>query len=105
MFLFQKSQQLSQHGKKLGNKYYQFVPSLDEFRERCRDTDIDGFNFIFSDNDKTSENTQFSDEQGVRISSSNEEENSSEDDIETEEKEYQSKDSVKRWQFDYNKST
>ena len=33
--------------KKLGNQYYQFVPNFDEFKNKCRETDADGFNFLF----------------------------------------------------------
>ena len=28
--------------KQLGNKYYQFVPELDEYRRRCKENDPNG---------------------------------------------------------------
>ena len=34
--------------KSLGNKYYQFVPDLSEFKERCKSKDAEGFNFLFT---------------------------------------------------------
>ena len=33
--------------KSLGNQYYQFVPDMDKFKERCRETDTEGFSLIF----------------------------------------------------------
>ena len=38
--------------KKLGNKYYQFVPDYETFKHRCRETDTDGFNFLFHDEEE-----------------------------------------------------
>ena len=35
--------------KSLGNKYYQFVPDLSDFKEKCKETDVEGFHFLFPD--------------------------------------------------------
>ena len=37
--------------KLLGNRYYQFVPELSEFKERCKSKDAEGFDFLFLDED------------------------------------------------------
>ena len=94
--------------KNLGNKYYNFVPNLNEFRQKCKETDIDGFNLIFSDEEETSDLMPSSDpliSQEITSPLSEENHNSSQDEAEEEELEYQQKDPVKRWQFDYNRST
>ena len=33
--------------KQLGNRYYQFVPETINFKEKCKEMDIDGFRLMF----------------------------------------------------------
>jgi hypothetical protein len=33
--------------KKLGNKYYQFVPDLEDYKNKCQNLDPEGFNLLF----------------------------------------------------------
>ena len=37
--------------KEFGNRYYQFVPIKSSFEEECREHDIDGFNFLFPEDE------------------------------------------------------
>ena len=83
--------------KELGNKYYQFVPQNVNFEDECREHDLEGFRFIYpedeiecEDNSKEVEDDKLETE---------------EDNVEKEEEEYQKHDPVKKWQFQYNKST
>ena len=41
--------------KNMGNKYYQFVPEAENFKEKCRASDIEGFNLLFPDEDETTD--------------------------------------------------
>ena len=102
--------------KALGNRYYQFVPDYAQFKEKCKETDIDGFNFLFPEDCVVDDpDVQVSTEQSLQDSEESltsayavdneatDEEVEDQDDIE--EEEYVKKDSIKKWQFDYNKST
>ena len=44
--------------KQLGNRYYQFVPDLNNFKERCQTTDIEGFQLIFPQDELLTENLE-----------------------------------------------
>ena len=83
--------------KELGNKYYQFVPQNVNFEDECREHDLEGFRFIYPEDEITCEDSNVK-EQINELESDDEE-------SEKEENEYQKHDSVKKWQFEYNKST
>ena len=102
----------------MGNRYYQFVPDLSEFKERCKSRDAEGFDFLFLDEDNEgskipkvtdSEDADSEDldlgevEKREKTIENQKEINESLDDIE--EEEYEKKDGVKKWQFGYNQST
>ena len=100
--------------KRLGNKYYQFIPDFHTFKERCQETDTDGFEFLFQ-NESMDENA---DNSSLQIQDIQKEKNTDEesqaenyenteqsDGSEAEEEEYRTKDPVKKWQFEYNRST
>ena len=93
--------------KKLGNRYYQFIPISDNFEEELRENDIEGFHFIYPDDELLSENDMDLDPVIAATDEVFETDNIEEDlDInEKEEREYQEKDPVKKWQFPYNRST
>ena len=110
--------------KSLGNKYYQFVPDLSEFKERCKSKDAEGFNFLFSEEENEDvkipllTDTEDSDceefdmpknEKKDSTRENNKEDknnkNSEESLVDKEEEEYEKKDSIKKWQFKYNHST
>jgi hypothetical protein len=74
--------------KRLGNKYFQFVPDLDKYRDKCKNHDPDGYNLLFEP--KSPEIFE-------------EPEKASESD--KEEEDYIRKSAARKWQFDYNKST
>ena len=83
--------------KEMGNRYYQFIPTKVNFEDECRENDLEGFQFIYPE-----------DEINVEELSVNEEINYIDDEtdkVETEEEEYKRIDAVKKWQFEYNKST
>ena len=97
--------------KDLGNPYYQFVPDIIDFKQKLLVSDIEGFNFLYPEEslerekDNSHENIEFACEEseadceGVADA---EDDNVTED---IEEIEYMTKDSIKKFQFDYNKST
>ena len=95
---------------KLGNKYYQFVPNIEHFHERCienADTDL-----IYDEEvDECEEMVQTNSYKMSSFLVNDEivnEDFEQDDDIEIselEEKEYQQNDLVKKWQIDYNQST
>ena len=94
--------------KGLGNKYYQFIPDFDAFKNRCKETDTEGFSFLFQDeldgSCTVNENPQdVTDEINNSQISMNEKEDNNDSDAEQEE--YRTKDAVKKCQFEYNKST
>ena len=106
--------------KKLGNKYYQFVPDFDDFKKKCKDTDTEGFSLLFQDEKENEElegvyndNTLLDNNQDisevqeiVKISSEIEScQTQDSDQSDKEEEEYRRKDFVKKWQFEYNRST
>ena len=85
--------------KKMGNKYYQFVPLASNFEDDCRDKDLEGFNFIFPEDEICKEDPKETKEDDQK------EKESDENEIEKELEQYEKYDSVKKWQFQYNKST
>ena len=102
--------------KNLGNPHYQFVPDFFQFKEKCKEKDTEGFNFLFQDenqnetNEGIGNNEEYEQEENHQKDieedkDSNIELNTSEEDDLKEEEEYRTKDSVKKWQFEYNRST
>ena len=93
--------------KILGHPYYQFVKIDDDFVDDLRDNDIEGFNFIYPEDEvdlpiKTSTESQVIDDVCQKPC-----ENIKADDLDDsdrDEKEYEQKDAVKKWQFSYNQS-
>ena len=94
--------------KKMGNPYYQFIPFLENFEDECREKDLEGFNLVYPEDEIFKEELeeisgcQDLEEENMGNCPNKDEENDNE---EKEEEEYQNKDSVKKWQFDYNRST
>ena len=82
--------------KSMGHKYYQFIneSDLDQYQSRCRDLDEDGHNFLFG-NDKC--------EEDVLVENVNDEICIDEDENELDV--FLQKDSVAKFQFDYNRNT
>jgi hypothetical protein len=76
--------------KRLGNKYYQFVPDIESYKKRCQETDPDGFNFLFetSEKDETSKVNEFIETDELS-------------DSDKEEQDCVLKDSARKWQFQY----
>ena len=102
--------------KKLGNKYYQFIPNLETFKNRCRETDTEGFNFLFQDEDEDKEDADYcsktvdetainESEKSFVLDDNGDDKRDDSENSEAEEEEYRTKDSVKKWQFEYNRST
>ena len=94
--------------KDLHNQYYQFVPDLQQFKQKCQETDVEGFNFLFETVDEENDIPELTDdeaeeeEDGKKV----DDDKVNDDNVEDfEEQEYKEKDSVKKWQFDYNRST
>ena len=38
--------------KMLGNRYYQFIPDFQAFKNKCEETDKDGYDLLFKDKDE-----------------------------------------------------
>ena len=88
--------------KDLGNPYYQFIPICDEFKEKLKENDIEGFKFIYPE-----DGIALSDEVGQQTAESKDAITDKEelDEVDKEDEYYRQYDSVKKWQFDYNRST
>ena len=111
--------------RELGHPYYQFVPDIEKFKNKCKETDADGFKLLFLDGseeyeDRDSESNpekvppsltdDDEEEDGSEVFEDRDSESNPEkvppsltDD--EEEEEYQKKDCVRKWQFDYNRNT
>ena len=112
------------------NRFYKFIPEEEDYRKRCHDADPKGFEFLFpsevpekgleesmeyedgkeieSDKktDKSEENEHCKEKESDEENKKSEEnEDDKEDEEEKAEKEYNEKDPVRKWQFNYNKST
>ena len=37
--------------KEMGNKYYQFVPISSDFEDKCKELDLEGFHFLFPEDE------------------------------------------------------
>ena len=79
--------------KDLGNKYYQFVPDMDVYKQKCKTNDPEGFALIFDDEDEGTLNVN--DEAQEEVC----------DDSEEDEDQDKELDHVNKWKFLYNKST
>ena len=99
--------------KSLGNPYYQFVKIDDNFVDDLRDNDIQGFNFIYPEDeinidslmDNSTNCQRFAKEMHITcLEDIKESQNDEISDSDREEEEYQKKDAVKKWQFNYNQS-
>ena len=122
--------------KRMGNIYYQFVHFSSDFEDECRENDLEGFHFIFPE-DEISNHDKILIDSTSYVSQKDETKDSSmenshqytisdkledcnvdivsgeaakdaddvEDAVEKDEIEYENSDSVKKWQFPYNKST
>ena len=89
--------------KSLGHKYYQFVKDLDldDYEDRCKETDIEGFNFLSGRLDDNIDDIATVDKEHKEHSEDNEDRDEDED----KEHEVLTKDSVSKFQFDYNRNT
>ena len=102
--------------KKSGNPYYPVHDDFSTFEERCKDEDPEGYKVVFPTSDDLEENmdilpqvenTIFNDEIAIESCSnqdSDDDELDSDDDDFRDEVEYITKDPVRKYQFDYNKS-
>ena len=96
--------------KQSGNPYYQFYDDYQAYQEKCKTEDPIGHDIIFKlDNDGSDELMETLDQaQYYNLNDNlNQSENNSDDDEDQEERdeiEYITKDAVKKWHFDYNKS-
>ena len=92
--------------KRNGNKYYQFYDDYNQYHTRCKESDPVGYDMVFKDDiEDTVEKMN-----AVEIEVVDEIEKEAQDcddednDTEKEEIEYETKDPVKKYQFEYNKS-
>ena len=109
--------------KALGNPYYQFIPISDNFDDKCKENDLEGFQFIYPEDeiiqeeienrineDGESEKTEDTEiiVETEEIQAIDETESAGPEKIEEteldvldkEEANYQKNDSVKKWQFE-----
>ena len=82
---------------------------LQQFKQKCQETDVDGFNFLFETEDNENDIPELTDdeetEEPMKIDNQLNTEEDEENGEDLEEQEYKTKDCVKKWQFDYNRST
>ena len=95
--------------KRNKNPYYQFYEDYNEYQARCRTSDPTGYNVVFQDDDKTDEIVDIDDKTECIVNDalSIDDDSGIEDgacEEEEEEKEINTKDPVKRYQFKYNES-
>ena len=96
--------------KRNGNKYYQFYDDYNQYQSRCKDSAPIGYDIVFTDDIEDDVEMMRAAAKDVQDEVLNEMENevldSDDDDIEEkkDEIEYETKDPVKRYQFEYNKS-
>ena len=94
--------------RKLNNKYYQFVPDLDKFRDKCEESDVDGFNLLFPNENDEIDQINFTNSEAkpcgpifgdivdeIALYSDEEKVNEAEDNE-------NHIDSINKWQFEYN---
>ena len=100
--------------KSLGNKYYQFVSDMDNYKKKCQNMDPKGFDFIFrevedevltEDKNEETEVFMFQDVEDEVLTENKNEETEVLSDSDKEEEECILKDSARKWQFQYNSST
>ena len=99
--------------KKMGNRYYKFIPQNINFVDECHENDLEGFQFIYPEDEINREkldaidiDAKDNEMEDNEVEDNEVEDNEEEDnEIEKKEAEYQKNDPVKKWQFDYNKST
>ena len=106
----------------MGNPSYQFIPFSENFEDECKENDLEGFKFIYPEDEimidaneekdkkaEETEGTEVSEEsegtEGMEETEENGEAKDSEEILEKEEEEYQKNYPVKKWKFDYNRST
>ena len=85
--------------KEMGNKYYQFIPQKSNFEDACRENDLEGFQFIYPEDEIAVEEINSNEESNI------EQQEYENDDLDKEDEDYEKLDAVKKWQFEYNKST
>ena len=90
--------------KKKGNKYYQFYDNYNQYQARCRESDPVGYDVIFQDDVLEDIEKMVTDEVDLQDEIMGENEIPDGDDDEKEDNEYETKDPVKKYQFEYNKS-
>ena len=90
--------------KVLGHKYYQFIRDIDleNFDERCKDTDAEGFDFINGYEDNEEDSNKDSEEDDNDDDSDSKKADKSDEERENE---ILMKDTVSKFQFDYNQNT
>ena len=99
--------------KRAGNPYYQFYDDYNTFKEKCQANDPEGHDIIFKSSESAHDDLHedlhpaeycnlqdnIIEEPNININSDD-----SEDQEEKDENDYITKDAVKKWQFNYNKS-
>ena len=101
--------------KTLGHPYYQFIKIGDDFVDNLKDNDIEGFNFLYPEDEIDNHSDRSKDSlKGLKETDINGLEQCKDkkdslddnlDDSDRDEHEYQKNDVVKKWQFNYNQST
>ena len=100
--------------KQSGNPYYQFYDDYQSYQDKCQRQDPNGHDIIFlpdANDDEINEKLEKAEYSNVRDNLENDTkdqgDSDDDDDLKMEEKqeiEYMTKDAVKKWHFDYNKS-
>ena len=97
--------------KYLGNRYYQFVPNLQDFKDKCRLNDQDSYRLLFPEEVEIDSCEQQLQEPPVGFSIEDEVlpdidsvNNENDPDEDKDEVDYILNDPVKKWQFNYNSS-
>ena len=99
--------------KIMGNPYYQFIPVSEHFEDECKENDLEGFQFIYPEDeimeekidDRSNEVDVTEETEGTEETKEAKDTEDTEAILEKEEEDYQKNDPVKKWQFEYNRST
>ena len=90
--------------KRNGNKYYQFYDNYNQYQARCKESDQVGYDVVFGDEVEKDEEKMNIEDREVQDEIDNEGQDDEDNDSEKDDIEYETKDPVKKYQFEYNKS-
>ena len=90
----------------MGHPYYQNVPEEEDYKEKCKKSDKEGFDLLYPEESQNEDGSDKNENNAPYLTEDEDDEaNLTDEENEKEEQEYLTKDPVRKWQFNYNKST